>query len=189
MSSYTRLAAIGLCLLGCTDTSRGRVADAARETVEARDTVEAPDVTSDVDLPTTCRCDHGAECATPCTTPGDVCIRDGYPDEHAVYRCGPPAELGDGCRNQFDEYFHRCAPGLRCLVFDPDEDDTVSLCFDCRPQDFVVSGGCEAALGVFWDGARCASYSGCRCDGDDCGAPFASLEACRRQTERPCSAP
>lgn len=82
----------------------------------------------------------------------------------------------------------RCAEGLSCLVPDPDEPDTVSLCYDCRAQDAIGVGGCEVEVGTFWDAVRCETRSGCSCEGADCEAAFESVDACLRAVGRTCAA-
>lgn len=172
------------------DTSADTLQDTRPDTVADTDLDTVADTSGDTTIVPGCSCDPGVEpaCDNPCSTPGDVCHRDGYPrDESTTYECAPPVEVGGGCSNQFNEYYHPCVEGLLCLSPFADEDDMPRSCFDCRPQDFEVSGDCEMVLGVFWDGDSCASYSGCSCTGTACSSPFTSLQQCRSYTERPCS--
>ncbi len=185
-------------LSGCLDDKAGS-ADTMADTVDVADTVDPVDTGEDAALDAAdtaapadttafvCACDYGQRCVNACETPGDVCARDGYADGTERRYCRPPAELGEGCTNQFDEYYIACALGLLCLVPDPLEDDTVSLCYDCRPQEAAGVGDCEMVIGVFWDGVRCRSVSGCRCEGRDCEAAYPSVEACERAVGLPCS--
>ncbi len=202
--------------LGCGDTQRGvRVGtDAAPETEVAApdalaettpdaiaDTVEpdvetlTPDIAPEVSevltpvdvVETACACNQGQECAAPCQTIGDVCARDGYPDGTERRYCRPPGAVGESCQNQFREFYIPCAERLSCLVPDPDEPDTVSYCFACAAQRFTVSGECAMPIGIFWDGSACLAYSGCACEGEDCGVPYPSMAACQR-VARACAA-
>jgi hypothetical protein len=49
----------------------------------------------------------------------------------------------------------------------------------CEPMEVEAVGPCALLLGYYWDGSRCASLSGCSCEGPDCDRLFASEEACR----------
>ena len=50
----------------------------------------------------------------------------------------------------------------------------------CLAQDAGATGNCEAIVAGFrWDGRRCTSLgTGCACAGADCGAVYATVEAC-----------
>lgn len=63
-------------------------------------------------------------------------------------------------------------PSLGCASF--------PACLDCSAQDAVGVGPCDAIVGIFWDGFRCAYHSGCSCEGEDCGAGYKSIEDCYR---------
>jgi hypothetical protein len=134
-----------------------------------------------------CACDYGQRCVDACTTPGDVCARDGYPDGTERRFCRPAATAGQGCGNQFNEYYFPCAAGLDCLFPLPDDADSPKYCYACEAQDVTFTGECAMPLGVFWDGTQCRSVSGCACTGADCNSPYASLAACERKTQVPCA--
>jgi hypothetical protein len=51
-------------------------------------------------------------------------------------------------------------------------------CEECASQDARGVGECARVVGVFWDGSRCSTQSGCSCEGEDCGDGFDSLEEC-----------
>ncbi len=48
----------------------------------------------------------------------------------------------------------------------------------CEPQDAAGTGQCEAYFGYYWNGSACVGYSGCQCEGADCGNAFGSVEEC-----------
>lgn len=173
-----------------TGTADGTDASAPDTTVDTTGQIDSGIDTTVADTSDrrSCACDHGADCSAPCPDDGQVCAREGYPDELALYTCRPPAGLGEGCTNQFNEYRIPCAPGLSCLVPDPNEPDTSSRCYDCRAQDAAGVGGCEMEIGVFFDGTRCVSISGCSCAGVDCDSPYPSIATCQSHTATPCSA-
>ena len=149
---------------------------------EVADVVAEVDAAEVVEVPP-CGCDYGQRCDTACEVEGTVCVRD---DENDSRTCGPPAQRGEVCGN-YDRAYHRsCEPGLTCSFPLPDDADSYMLCYDCRPQDFVIIGNCEAEIGVFWDGADCALYSGCSCEGAACATPFESVAQCRSKTQTPC---
>ncbi|MBI4605820.1 MAG: hypothetical protein HY721_27960 [Planctomycetes bacterium] len=72
--------------------------------------------------------------------------------------------------------FPACGPGagppLGCESFPP------CAGASCAAQDARGVGPCDAIVGVFWDGFRCAYHSGCTCEGEDCGEGYGSLEEC-----------
>ncbi len=49
---------------------------------------------------------------------------------------------------------------------------------ECMPQDARGTGQCEAWFGFYWNGKECLGYSGCECEGAECGDQFESLESC-----------
>jgi hypothetical protein len=60
---------------------------------------------------------------------------------------------------------------------------------DCRPMDVRGVGPCAQVLGVYWDGARCTTLSGCSCEGEDCDRLYASEGECaiaRGECPEPC---
>lgn len=184
-----------ICLipLGCLDSRRG--SRTTEPDTHSSDTLPPDTLTPDVVAQDTSLADAddadtrpATACESPCSS-GETCHRDGYPgDDGTVYYCAPPALVGKSCTNQFNEYHHPCADGLLCLAPFPDDDDTVRLCTDCRPQDFTVTGACDMAIGVFWDGQTCIFASGCSCAGSACTSPYPSLERCHAAVARPCSA-
>lgn len=48
----------------------------------------------------------------------------------------------------------------------------------CAPQQAQWSGDCEPEAPFYWFGSYCGAVTGCECTGDDCGAGFATMEAC-----------
>lgn len=51
-------------------------------------------------------------------------------------------------------------------------------CSGCAPQEARAVGMCDAVLGIFWDGIKCVTLSGCRCEGRDCGNGFRTEAGC-----------
>ncbi|MDO9015702.1 MAG: hypothetical protein Q8S73_09640 [Deltaproteobacteria bacterium] len=109
------------------------------------------------------RCES-ADAGTPaCVFPdGRVCL----PGQ----RCPAP----DGCNTC------TCTPeGLACTEIacvdggPPRDGGLVCAALDARGE-----GDCDGYFGVAWNGSTCASITGCRCVGADCGRVFRSREEC-----------
>jgi len=48
----------------------------------------------------------------------------------------------------------------------------------CLPMSVGGEGGCDAILGIYWNGVECAELSGCTCTGDDCAGLYLTLSEC-----------
>jgi hypothetical protein len=112
--------------------------------------------------------------------------------------------VGDPCRRPARYYwdgracqgFHHCeCEGEDCeRLYDTQDacEAAVLGCpATCAPMRVAGAGPCDAVLGWYWDGFRCAEISGCECEGDDCARLFESAGACRiaRQDCPPACAP
>lgn len=64
---------------------------------------------------------------------------------------------------------------LDCRRFEPCESDN-----PCAPQLARAVGACALPLGVWWNGRRCVSISGCECEGPECDELYDSIDACQR---------
>lgn len=51
----------------------------------------------------------------------------------------------------------------------------------CGLMDVRGVGPCDAVLGYYWDGFRCAELSGCECEGEDCDLLHRTREECEVQ--------
>ena len=164
------------------EEAAGEVAEVTSgvETVDASEQAEASEVVALV----RCDCGYGQDCASPCEIEGTVCVRDVEMDSRS---CEPPARLGERCGNYDRAFSDPCEVELTCSFPLPDDADSAMYCYDCRPQDFAIVGNCEAEIGVFWDGADCALYSGCSCEGTACATPFETVAQCRSRTQTPCA--
>jgi hypothetical protein len=74
--------------------------------------------------------------------------------------------VGDDCDNAYEDEAACEAAHAECLA--P----------DCAPQDIALVGDCDPASVYAFNGLECVAMEGCSCEGNDCGATFASLEAC-----------
>jgi hypothetical protein len=117
-------------------------------------------------------CSDAGWCECPPPPPG--CVYDGSPCvcDHLTcegQRCGR-VTCGEGttCCNPT---CGTCTPpgaGCAAIVCEP----------DCSPMQAWGQGGCEAVIGVFWNGMQCVSVSGCSCEGPDCANAFETYEQC-----------
>ena len=84
------------------------------------------------------------------------------------------------CEESEDPFNNQC--GCGCVA---DEED-------CEGQDAEAEGACRAIIGVKFDGERCTTMSGCRCEGSDCDDLYESQWTCADDNadcveEPPCS--
>jgi len=139
-------------------------------------------------------CAASETCCPGCGPDDGICVPPRSPCP--AFDCPPPPPLwtdcasalaggspGDAC---FGAFSCTIESGSCCALTASCTDGVLALgrtcipeCFDCVAQDARGVGDCRAIVGIFWNGDRCVTESGCSCEGVDCSAGYPSTGECR----------